>query len=112
MKYFLTFDLRYDVRTIDEDGDIDKDYKNEIYSSKLFDTKQEAWDFGNTVIKNNLWMEQYPGYQNVRFNKDIYSRSLVSFSLRNGANIYIKVNEVQEHSENEISDFLQVLKNI
>lgn len=109
MKYYIEIELRYDTYTIDEDGDIESSrYHNPKKTSELFDSEKEAIDFGNSLIKQNLWVEQYPGYVGERLNRK-FGSPLVMFGLKNNSKIFIAVRKVEESAEQELNDFLQIL---
>lgn len=90
MIYYLKIDIRYSVTTLIEDNEYDRNYYNKIIYSDSFETEKECIEYGNKLIENNLWMEQYPGTTGCRLTKR-FGRPLVAFLLKNGTQIFISV---------------------
>jgi len=106
MKFYIQLELRYDIYTTDEDGDTESTYCNVKSTSELFDTEKDAINFGNSLIAQNLWMEQYAGHVGQRLVRR-WGSPLVVFSLKNGARIFLSVEKVDESSNQELNDILQ-----
>jgi hypothetical protein len=90
-KYYLQVEFRYTINTVDEDQD--DQHENKIINSDLFDSEKDCINYGNELIKNNLWIEQYPGSIGRRLERR-YGRPLIMVSLKNGTQIFISVNKL------------------
>lgn len=107
-KYYLQIEIRYDTlkpSDVPED-DFVSTYHNKFIHSDLFETQKEAIDFGNKIIEDNKWIEQYPGYVGDRLNNR-FGRPLVAPSLKNGAQIFISIQPLNILSFDSINEELR-----
>lgn len=105
-KYYLQIEIRYSIpidKSLDEDI-YQRTYFNKFIHSNLFDTEKECIDYGNKLISNNRWMEQYPGYKGLEMSQKF---KLVAPSLKNGAQIFIKLEKLEIYNFEDMNLELQ-----
>lgn len=107
-KYYLEVEVRYTLYTLihEEENEYDKDHENVKVHSDLFDTEKECIDYGNQIITNNLWMEQYPGDVGSRLERR-YGYPLVFNTLKNGTQIILAVRSLEITESQGIEDLLR-----
>ena len=107
-KYYLTIDIRYDTynKELDETS-----HNTDILHSNLFDTEKECIDFGNKLIKDNLWMEQYPGLKGQKLERR-FGHPLVRYTLKNRTDIFISVKNLNILNFGELNTKLNQFNNI
>jgi len=96
LKYYLKIEIRY---SIPEDENLPEDTHQQIYFNKfinsdLFNTEEECINYGNNLIIDNRWIEQYPGYKGLELKRKL-GYPLVAPSLKNGAKIFISVRSLK-----------------
>jgi len=105
-KYYLSIEIRYSIPEDEEYEGYQQTCFNHFIHSEIFENKKDCIDYGNSIIKENLWMEQFPGHIGDRLNDKF---SLVAPSLKNGARIFIKVNTMNvldfDHINIELKKF-------
>ncbi len=108
IKYYLEVEIRYCYpEWINEDeGDYETKHENEKFHSHVFDEEKDCIDFGNKIIEDNRWMEQYPGYQNLKLERR-FGYPLVAPSLKNRAQIFIGVRPLNVLSAGAIEEGLR-----
>lgn len=91
-KYYLKIEIRYNYREVigDDEDDYEVRGEKEIIHSDLYDDEKDCIALGNKLISENRWIEQYPGYQNLKLERR-FGYPLVAPSLKNGAQIFIGV---------------------
>jgi hypothetical protein len=87
-KYYLQIEFRYTIRAIDEESEDQR--KTKKINSDLFDLEKDCLNYGNKIIENNLWIEQYPGLVGDRLNTR-FGSPLIAPQLKNGTQIFISV---------------------
>ena len=106
IKYYIQIEIRYSIprdNNLDENEYQQTGFKKFIHS-ELFDTLEECISYGNKIIRDNCWVEQYPGYQGLHLSKRF---PLVAPSLKNGAQIYMKPEKLEIHDFDELNSELQ-----
>lgn len=89
IQFYLEIEIRYNLPEMDEeDDDGVSRYREKIFHSELFNTKQECVDFGNKFISANTWIEQFPGYVGDRLSTRF---DIVACRLKNGTYISMKI---------------------
>ena len=94
-KYYLRIEFRYSIprdETLEEDQ-YQNTYFTKKISSHLFETEDECIEYGNKIIQENRWMEQYPGHIGRRLTSK-YGIPLVAPNLKNGVSIFISVDSL------------------
>ena len=106
-KYYLQIEIRYSVsEELDEDV-YERNYFTKFIHSPLFDNEEACIEHGNEVVSQNRWIEQYPGYKDLKL-KRIYGLPLLAPRLKNGAQIFISVQTLNiSISLNDINEELQ-----
>ena len=107
-KYFLQIEIRY---SIPENEDLPEDAYQQIYFKKyihsnLFDTEKDCIKYGNEIIQENRWIEQFPGYKGLKLGRR-FGDPLVGCRLKNGAQIFIQVKSILIHSFTKANTELQ-----
>lgn len=103
-KYYLSIEIRYSYTAFAGEEDEAREHENKYIASDLFDTFEACMEYGNKIIEANNWTEQYPGYVGGRLKKQF---NLVAPSLKNGAQIFIKVKTLNINDAQEINAELQ-----
>lgn len=102
-KYYLKIEIRY--RILEED---DYKYLTHIMQSDLFDEEKDCIDYGNKIINHNLWIERNTNLGNIdRRLERRYGYPLVVFRLKNRAEIFISVQELNIKEFEEINEELK-----
>lgn len=89
-KYYLKIEIRYSFKEYFDTEDYETKHISKTINSGLFNTEKECIDYGNEIIKENLWIEQYPGYIGNRLDRK-FGRPFIAPHLKNGAHIFISV---------------------
>jgi len=105
-KYYLQVEIRYLIEYLNEENEVVQIPKSTFLHSELFKTEKECIIFGNKLIVDNIWMEQYPGCVGARLERK-YGNPLVMFSLKNGTQIFISVKELTSFKYIDINNILR-----
>lgn len=94
VKYYLELEIRYTgTRTIYDDHGMEQDitaHFTNVLHSDLYEHEQACVDLGNKLITDNEWIKQHPGDAYAKLERR-YGFPLELFSLKNGAQIFLKV---------------------
>jgi len=104
-RFYLEIDIRYSHPEIVGEDECEK-YTTEKFHSHVFDEEKDCIYFGNKIISDNRWMEQYPGYIGLKLERR-YGRPLVAPSLKNGVQIFISVKSLDILSAGGIEERLR-----
>lgn len=107
-KYQLKIEIRYSEEVTIE-GEKERTCKKKIFHSGTFDTQENCIDYGNSIILDNLWMEQYPGYVGARLNNR-FGYPLVRFGLKDRTEIFISVRKLGIMDTEEINKELRAFR--
>lgn len=89
-KYYLQIEIRYSILEVLVEDVYERNYYTKIIHSHLFDSEETCIEYGNDVISKNRWIEQYPGYKDLKLERK-YGYPLVAPNLKNGAQIFISI---------------------
>ena len=107
-KYYLQVEIRYSIprdESLDED-DYHQTCFSKFINSDSFNSEKECIAYGNKLIEDNRWMEQYPGYKGLKLTRR-YGFPLQAPHLRNGAMIFISVLPLNIHNFDDMNTELR-----